>query len=61
MLTLHAAQLVNDNILHWKLGLIVVNSDSAFNGGYFKVSANYDISRWRGWVVANAYRQVRPK
>lgn len=30
--------LVNDNILRWRVGLIVVNSDSAFNGGYYKVS-----------------------
>jgi ubiquitin-conjugating enzyme E2 R len=30
--------LAHDNILRWRMGLIVVNSDSAFNGGYFKVS-----------------------
>ncbi|KAI0897862.1 ubiquitin-conjugating enzyme/RWD-like protein [Annulohypoxylon nitens] len=33
--------LVNDNILRWRLGLIVVNPDSAFNGGYFKAEMTF--------------------
>ncbi|KAI0124200.1 ubiquitin-conjugating enzyme/RWD-like protein [Xylariales sp. AK1849] len=33
--------LVNDNIFHWRMGLIVVNSDSAFNGGYFKADMTF--------------------
>ncbi|KAI0205064.1 ubiquitin-conjugating enzyme/RWD-like protein [Astrocystis sublimbata] len=33
--------LVNDNILRWRLGLIVINSDSAFNGGYFKAEMTF--------------------
>lgn len=32
------SQLVHDNIYRWRLGLMVINSESAFNGGYFKVS-----------------------
>jgi ubiquitin-conjugating enzyme E2 R len=27
-----------DNLMRWNLGLMVVNPDSVFNGGYFKVS-----------------------
>jgi ubiquitin-conjugating enzyme E2 R len=26
-----------DNLFRWKLALVVINPDSAFNGGYFKV------------------------
>ncbi|KAJ8122761.1 hypothetical protein ONZ43_g1125 [Nemania bipapillata] len=37
--------LVNANIFRWRLGLIVVNPDSAFNGGYFKVSKILPSSR----------------
>ncbi|KAI0849952.1 ubiquitin-conjugating enzyme/RWD-like protein [Daldinia vernicosa] len=33
--------LVNGNILRWRLGLIVVNPDSAFNGGYFKAEMTF--------------------
>ncbi|KAI0119595.1 ubiquitin-conjugating enzyme/RWD-like protein [Daldinia grandis] len=33
--------LVNANILRWRLGLIVVNPDSAFNGGYFKAEMTF--------------------
>ncbi|KAI1182251.1 ubiquitin-conjugating enzyme/RWD-like protein [Nemania serpens] len=33
--------LVNDNILRWRLGLIVLNPDSAFNGGYFKAEMTF--------------------
>ncbi|KAI1103543.1 ubiquitin-conjugating enzyme/RWD-like protein [Jackrogersella minutella] len=33
--------LVHDNILRWRLGLIVVNPDSAFNGGYFKAEMTF--------------------
>ncbi|OTB07858.1 hypothetical protein M426DRAFT_53029 [Hypoxylon sp. CI-4A] len=33
--------LVNDNILRWRLGLIVINSESAFNGGYLKAEMNF--------------------
>ncbi|KAK8066314.1 hypothetical protein PG997_013061 [Apiospora hydei] len=34
--------LANDNLLHWKLGLMVINSDSAFNGGYFKAEMLFE-------------------
>ncbi|KAK8136257.1 hypothetical protein PG984_004197 [Apiospora sp. TS-2023a] len=34
--------LVNDNLLHWKLGLMVINSDSAFNGGYFRAEMLFE-------------------
>ncbi|KAI1363457.1 hypothetical protein F5Y08DRAFT_240406 [Xylaria arbuscula] len=40
--------LVNDNILRWRLGLIVVNPDSAFNGGYFKVRGASACMAWMG-------------
>ncbi|KAI2623177.1 ubiquitin-conjugating enzyme/RWD-like protein [Hypoxylon sp. NC1633] len=33
--------LVHDNILRWRLGLIVVNPESAFNGGYFKAEMTF--------------------
>ncbi|KAI0004024.1 ubiquitin-conjugating enzyme/RWD-like protein [Xylariaceae sp. FL0662B] len=33
--------LLNGNILRWRLGLIVVNPDSAFNGGYFKAEMTF--------------------
>ncbi|KAI1811051.1 ubiquitin-conjugating enzyme/RWD-like protein [Poronia punctata] len=33
--------LVNGNIFRWRLGLIVVNPDSAFNGGYFKADMTF--------------------
>ncbi|KAI0471601.1 ubiquitin-conjugating enzyme/RWD-like protein [Xylariaceae sp. FL0804] len=33
--------LVNDNILRWRMGLIVVNPDSAFDGGYFKAEMTF--------------------
>ncbi|KAK7750212.1 hypothetical protein SLS62_007842 [Diatrype stigma] len=33
--------LPNGNILRWRLGLIVVNPDSAFNGGYFKAEMTF--------------------
>ncbi|KAH9904879.1 ubiquitin-conjugating enzyme/RWD-like protein [Xylariomycetidae sp. FL2044] len=33
--------LVGDNILKWRLGLVVVNPDSAFNGGYFKAEMTF--------------------
>ncbi|XXH00061.1 hypothetical protein Hte_006403 [Hypoxylon texense] len=33
--------LVNNNILRWRLGLIVVNPDSAFDGGYFKAEMTF--------------------
>ncbi|KAI0840103.1 ubiquitin-conjugating enzyme/RWD-like protein [Hypoxylon sp. FL0890] len=33
--------LVNANILRWRLGLIVVNPDSAFNGGYFRAEMTF--------------------
>ncbi|OTA61246.1 hypothetical protein K449DRAFT_73367 [Hypoxylon sp. EC38] len=33
--------LVNANILRWRLGLIVVNPESAFNGGYFKAEMTF--------------------
>ncbi|ORY71717.1 ubiquitin-conjugating enzyme/RWD-like protein [Pseudomassariella vexata] len=32
---------VNDNILRWRVGLIVVNPESAFNGGYFKAEMTF--------------------
>ncbi|KAI0166987.1 ubiquitin-conjugating enzyme/RWD-like protein [Hypoxylon sp. FL1284] len=34
-------ELHNNNILRWRLGLIVVNPDSAFNGGYFKAEMTF--------------------
>ncbi|KAI4861829.1 ubiquitin-conjugating enzyme/RWD-like protein [Hypoxylon rubiginosum] len=33
--------LVNANILRWRVGLIVLNPDSAFNGGYFKAEMTF--------------------
>ncbi|KAI0023593.1 ubiquitin-conjugating enzyme/RWD-like protein [Xylariomycetidae sp. FL0641] len=33
--------LVNGNILRWRLGLIVVNPESAFDGGYFKADMTF--------------------
>ncbi|KAH8663948.1 ubiquitin-conjugating enzyme/RWD-like protein [Xylariales sp. PMI_506] len=33
--------LVCDNIFRWRLGLIVINPDSAFNGGYFKAEMHF--------------------
>lgn len=33
--------LVNGNILKWRLGLVVVNSESVFNGGYFKAEMTF--------------------
>ncbi|RYP05159.1 hypothetical protein DL765_009921 [Monosporascus sp. GIB2] len=33
--------LVNENIMRWRLGLIVVNPESAFNGGYFKAEMTF--------------------
>ncbi|KAI1761302.1 ubiquitin-conjugating enzyme/RWD-like protein [Hypoxylon sp. FL1150] len=33
--------LVNNNILRWRLGLIVVNPESAFNGAYFKAEMTF--------------------
>ncbi|KAI1342666.1 ubiquitin-conjugating enzyme/RWD-like protein [Xylariaceae sp. FL0016] len=33
--------LVNNNVLRWRLGLIVVNSESSFNGGYFKAEMTF--------------------
>ncbi|KAI8960728.1 ubiquitin-conjugating enzyme/RWD-like protein [Daldinia sp. FL1419] len=33
--------LVNANILRWRLGLIVLNPESAFNGGYFKAEMTF--------------------
>src|SRR5690348_3919619 len=30
-----------DSILKWRFGLMVVNSDSAFNGGYFKAEMTF--------------------
>ncbi|KAL7625307.1 hypothetical protein AAE478_004523 [Parahypoxylon ruwenzoriense] len=33
--------LVNGNIFRWRLGLIVVNSESAFNAGYFKAEMTF--------------------
>ncbi|KAI1327968.1 ubiquitin-conjugating enzyme/RWD-like protein [Xylariaceae sp. FL0255] len=33
--------LVNDNILRWRIGLINVNPESAFNGGYFKAEMTF--------------------
>lgn len=29
----------------WRLALMVINSDSAFNGGYFKVSQNGGVQK----------------
>ncbi|KAI0391271.1 ubiquitin-conjugating enzyme/RWD-like protein [Xylariaceae sp. FL0594] len=33
--------LVKDNIFRWRLGLIVLNPESAFNGGYFKAEMTF--------------------
>jgi ubiquitin-conjugating enzyme E2 R len=33
--------LVHDNIYRWRLGLMVINSESAFNGGYFKAEMTF--------------------
>jgi hypothetical protein len=41
-------ELVNDNILHWRVALIVLNPDSLYHGGYFvanmKFPENYPFS-----------------
>jgi len=41
-------ELVNDNIFHWKVALIVLNPDSVYHGGYFvanmKFPQNYPYS-----------------
>lgn len=34
-------ELDNDNVYHWNLGLIVVNPDSLYYGGYFKASMTF--------------------
>lgn len=41
-------QLINDDILHWKVALIVLNPDSIYHGGYFVATmtfpSNYPMS-----------------
>jgi len=41
---LKSFQLDNMNMQKWRFALMVVNTDSAFNGGYFKVRASQPIS-----------------
>lgn len=35
------ADLVHDNVFRWRMGLIVVNPESAFDGGYFKAEMTF--------------------
>jgi hypothetical protein len=35
----HLPQLNDGGLFKWNIGLMVINPESAFDGGYFKVSA----------------------